>query len=455
MTLIEIIRSLFLASADGVAVTKGERRRDLFVRRGGWYLDRDHDRAGEVVARLGDDAVRERPWTDAILVRLVDELAAELPGPATPADQRPLSGGVELVGPLPTAALLLALTGRGSNRDLLTILGGRDTKLKARHDTPAMQQLGGLDPDMARLLTTLDRPATVEQVERNGDRSRSLMALARLWAVGLAEPLIERITTSGTVLTPKAYERFVERMASSLVAEPLTIGADEHRARIAERWQRLSELDHYQLLEVSPGADEATVHAAYRALAREVHPLHANRLGQSLARTLELLFEGATEAYLVLSEPRRRASYNTMAGIVNRGGAEVDAEQREEEKKAMARNLVRRASSAASTMDYSTAVDLFKEAARLDPKPETWARLAQIQAKNPNWRRQAVESYRHALAMQPKDSALCVACAEVLEAMDDPRAARELYERALRVEPGHAVARQALDRLGGAKMAAR
>ena len=60
----------------------------------------------------------------------------------------------------------------------------------------------------------------------------------------------------------------------------------------------------------------------------------------------------------------------------------------------MARQNYRRAIKCLSEMDYSLAVDLLKEASRLDPKPEYFARLGSVQAKNRHWHRHALESYR-------------------------------------------------------------
>ena len=158
-----------------------------------------------------------------------------------------------------------------------------------------------------------------------------------------------------------------------------------------------------------------------------------------------MLFERATEAYLVLSDPRRRSSYNMIVGI--QLTTQVDAHQREEEKKKVARQNYVRAGRCLSEMDYSLAVDLLKEAARLDPKPEYFARLGMVQSKNRHWRRQAVESYRRAVELAPGDAGIRLGYGDVLEKLDRLAEAKQQYREALRLMPDNAAAMEALDRI--------
>jgi molecular chaperone DnaJ len=62
--------------------------------------------------------------------------------------------------------------------------------------------------------------------------------------------------------------------------------------------------DYYQILGVSRDADEAAIKKAFRRLARELHP-DVNK-----APTAEDQFKEAAEAYEVLSDPDRRATYD-------------------------------------------------------------------------------------------------------------------------------------------------
>src|SRR5579859_2248243 len=63
--------------------------------------------------------------------------------------------------------------------------------------------------------------------------------------------------------------------------------------------------DYYEVLGVPRGADEAAIKKAFRRLARELHP-DVN----SHDPDAEEKFKEAAEAYEVLSDPERRATYD-------------------------------------------------------------------------------------------------------------------------------------------------
>jgi len=65
-----------------------------------------------------------------------------------------------------------------------------------------------------------------------------------------------------------------------------------------------TERDYYELLGVSRGASDAEIKRAFRTLAREVHP------DVSDAPDAEQRFKEIVEAYEVLSDPERRATYD-------------------------------------------------------------------------------------------------------------------------------------------------
>lgn len=78
-----------------------------------------------------------------------------------------------------------------------------------------------------------------------------------------------------------------------------------------------TERDYYELLGVSRDASDADIKRAFRTLAREVHP------DVSDAPDAEQRFKEVVEAYEVLSDPERRATYDRFgrAGL-RRGGFE-------------------------------------------------------------------------------------------------------------------------------------
>ncbi len=452
--LTELVRSIYLGRRNGaVEVRHSSGTENLFFRRGELYLDRDHQVAVRLSSLLAAVTETQRPASVPELRGEVEELARVFCGLHAAAielqDDRAMV--VEVVGPLPTVCFVQELAIYGSDEDeLLGRLGGGDTKLRSTGRTPALEQLPGLDPEMARVLAALEQPATAEQLMRGEQRSATLRGLVKLWAVGLVEA-VERRRPEGQsreTLSPKLLETFSQRIARELEEEPVDLAAEPHRRDIAGLLGKLGGVNHYELLGVGLRANDDELFVAYKDLARKVHPQHAQRLGfDGKDEALQVLFERVTEAYLTLSEPKRRASYNTIAGI--HLDVQVDAGQRAREREVIARQNYRRAAISMDEMDYSQAVELLKEAARLDPRAEYYGRLGQAQWKNPNWRHHAIESYRQAVELDPDDVGVRFGLATSLEEMGKVEEASENYRLVLEAMPGHVAAEEALERLGG------
>ena len=83
------------------------------------------------------------------------------------------------------------------------------------------------------------------------------------------------------------------------------------------------EQDYYDLLGVARGADDATIKAAYRRLAKEHHPDRHNGCTDR-----EEHFKAINEAYDILKDPQKRAAYDRYgkAAFQNGGGHDPFAE---------------------------------------------------------------------------------------------------------------------------------
>jgi hypothetical protein len=79
------------------------------------------------------------------------------------------------------------------------------------------------------------------------------------------------------------YENSRDHETKSLPVEPVT--------------------DYYEVLQVNPKADPETIHRVYRILAQRFHP-------DNIETGSSEIFRGILEAYNVLSDPERRASYD-------------------------------------------------------------------------------------------------------------------------------------------------
>lgn len=453
--LVQIIREIYLGRETAfIEIRHSTGMETLFFREGELHLDRDHIAASRIQPLLEALPENKRPASEPKLRDEVEWLARELT--THHATEGVLSeappGGVELVGPLPTVSFLTELAVHGCDEEeLLRRLGGVEARFSTSDKTPALQQLPGLEPNMNQAMVHLERETSAGDLLRGAGTGRLglLRGMAKLWAVGLVVRTVEPESNDEVLLTPRVLMSFSGRIVARLEAEPLELDTDEHRARVAELLGKLGKLNHYELLGIEPRADEQEISSAYNRLAMVVHPSHAKHLGfEGKEEAIRVVFERVTEAYLTLSDPRRRASYNTMAGITV--GPQVADEQREQEKRDLARQNYLRASNCFDQMEYSRAVDLLKEAVRMDPQPEYLARLGIAQSKNPHWLQHAVTNFERALEMRPDDAGIHLAFGNVLEELDRFDEARREYHKAVELMPDNTTAQDGLERLGGA-----
>ena len=79
------------------------------------------------------------------------------------------------------------------------------------------------------------------------------------------------------------------------------------------------EQDYYELLGIQRGADDASIKAAYRRLAKEYHPDRHGGCKENEAR-----FKSVSEAYEVLKDPQKRAAYDRFGHAAFRNGGGGD-----------------------------------------------------------------------------------------------------------------------------------
>lgn len=90
----------------------------------------------------------------------------------------------------------------------------------------------------------------------------------------------------------------------------------ERRRRILDTFYQLDVQNYYQLLEIAPDADKATVRSAYFELSRIFHPdtMFRKRLGTYKLK-MEVIFRRLTEAYETLGKKKTREAYDDYLAI--------------------------------------------------------------------------------------------------------------------------------------------
>jgi curved DNA-binding protein CbpA len=227
------------------------------------------------------------------------------------------------------------------------------------------------------------------------------------------------MTDSLHFITAHELTLFSERIARSLGERPLEIGVAEHRERVAAMVREVGGATFYQLLSVGPTASPEKVHEGYERMARLVHPSHAPYLGLAGREgVLEVLFERATAAYVTLSHPGKRRDYDREIGPA--GWPEsTTGKSRSEENRDRARGYFNRATAYAAKDEMHFAIELLREAVRLDPQAKYFVLLGDLQTRNQNWLRHAADSYARALEIGGPDPQVEEAMARVRQSIAD------------------------------------
>lgn len=244
--------------------------------------------------------------------------------------------------------------------------------------------------------------------------------------------------------TGDVLRRFLDRIGRDLAEDPLDLEPEAHRRRLAQILTLCGSGNHYEVLGISPEADEAAVYDAFRDTARAVHPSLAARSDlRDREGVLQVLFERVTEAYLALGDPQRRDTYDRLVGVEEERRRE--SPERIEETRRVAEELYVRARDLVRRDDYHFAIELLRQAARLEPRDaRIWGLLGRAQRANPTWLHMAADSLRRAVQLAPDDPAYRHAFAEVSAERGDSVLAKEQFQEVLRRHPEHPDAADAL-----------
>ena len=424
----------------------------------------DDGRRGVVEVRAPAGSCRLHVIDGALLLDAEDPLAGGVSGPMVDVDLEPLlallgsatAGDVQFTPrpdpnprarPLPTARVLMETAVRGRDRNQLWAqIGGRTVVLRMGSDSPlAAEALTRVSPRLQALLSRFIKARrAAELIDEDEAGLELLRDIARLAAVGLLARNDGAVEVEKGALSDRSKELFLRRIEGELARKPLRINSDDHRRKVIELLRNVGVFNHYELLAVGRHQDEQAIHQAYVAVASLAHPSHAEKLGLGVkTAALDLLFEAATEAYLVLSHPDRRRAYDRELSPEVGGGPA--SEERRREKAAIARDMFGRARRLVMEHEFQQVVELMQQAVQLDPKAEYYALLGKVQRRNPQWKAGAVASFRDAVRCRPDDAELRFSFAQILEEMGDRKQAGVQYRAALELRPNDVKLQEALE----------
>jgi tetratricopeptide (TPR) repeat protein len=220
------------------------------------------------------------------------------------------------------------------------------------------------------------------------------------------------------------------------------IGADDGRSlKVVALARQLSTMNHYQLLKVPTRATRVEIMKRVGDLKRRFDPATFPPIVREHVEAVRRRLE---EAGAMLQDPVRRQEYDNMLKRVDGTQLHLSMQQRMT-RRAIAEKNYRKGTELAAKGDYYAAIVLLKQAVDYAPDhADAWFLLGSCQERNPQWHREATDSYQKALSINPNHVDAMLSLGDLYRSQGLTSRAESCYEDVLQIEPEHA---QALKRL--------
>lgn len=228
--------------------------------------------------------------------------------------------------------------------------------------------------------------------------------------------------------------------------------------------QRLNKAtNHYEVIELSPGAKTSEIKEAYYAMARRYHPDRFHlKSGTRLHAQISSAFARVTQAYETLTDPNARAGYDQNLERVQQFSAtqatkaeavesvdefELDMDPGETEYGRAEYNF-REGFGALQQGRINAAITHLANASRLEPQEARYrAHYGRALAADENTRRLAENEIQAAVKLEPANAAFRIMLAELYFQLKFHRRAQTELDRALALDPNNGTAHSLLRKL--------
>lgn len=223
------------------------------------------------------------------------------------------------------------------------------------------------------------------------------------------------------------------------------IGSSDQRSLRAIGFSRqLNSLDHYQVLDVPRGAGRAQIITASEEKKVQYDPATFPPIVREAVQAINRRIDEAT---LVLKDAVRRQAYDRL--IQQQSGKVPGELQKRLTQRVIAEQNFQKAQELSTSGDYYGAIVLLRQAVEFAPDhPQAWFLLGQCQERNPKWRRDAAESYQHALSLDPNNFDVLISLGDLYKSEGLVSRAQSCYEDVLKISPENAQARSRLAEMG-------
>ncbi|MCE5194528.1 MAG: DnaJ domain-containing protein [Nitrospiraceae bacterium] len=267
-----------------------------------------------------------------------------------------------------------------------------DSVLRLTKDPRNLFQDVDLSPDDKKMLPQVDGIKTIKELIDGSFMGsfEAMKTLYILWSLGILE---KKETVQADVKDTG------ETISLDDILQPFAEEEDKFVKKVREIYPNLNRLGPDKLLEVNGKSDADTIKKNYYRLSREFHPdrcFYAH--DTTLKDKLTAIFDALSNAYEELKDETKRKQYfdSHPAPLGTSDLEENSTGASDGEKKFML------GTEKLKEDDYETAVELFNEAVKMNPKvAQYWSYLSLALSKIPNRLKEAEDALLETIKLEP------------------------------------------------------
>jgi tetratricopeptide (TPR) repeat protein len=203
------------------------------------------------------------------------------------------------------------------------------------------------------------------------------------------------------------------------------------RSEIAQRFEQLDELEHYEFFGLQAEASGADIKKAYLQAAKRYHPDALARAGlePEVRQKANKIFAKISKAYSTLSNPQQRAEYDAARGS--------DEGHIDTERLANAETLYRKGEVLLNLANFKGAVEFLAPAVELWPNEADYCSALgwALYKKMPSEPERSREHLEHAVELAPENATASYRLSLVLRALGESADADSWLNHARRIDP--------------------
>jgi tetratricopeptide (TPR) repeat protein len=374
-----------------------------------------------------------REWIEGVvlpLFSLEEGNCAWIPGDALEPERR-------VFIPSTAALVLEGIRGISSGLALKRSIGDLTRRIEFAREPRFTLDVIPVNDDERRLAETLSEAATIGDFVKRAGREAVLAVRVAVEMLSLGIYEIERADQK------HEDKEEIERSARDL-AIMSSLGTSDERSLRAFAFARHAERsDYYKLLDLPKGTTRSNIVANYERLRKLFDPSsYPVVLRPILNETIQTL----DRAHDVLTSTAKRGEYDRL---MSQGrGSDMRAVHKMIVRRSIAEANFTKARELVTEGEYHGAMMLLRQSVTYVPDyAEAWFLLSTCQQKNPNWKREAMESLQRAISANPNFTEAILTLGDLYRSAGLTARARACYEDVIAIEPENGEAKLRLKSL--------